>query len=353
MKKNLKEFRKREKYINEQKHDHLPLIIWNYKHSCQHDKAWDVYTRTTRGLVTDIEGNVIARPFPKFFNIGEIPEASLENLPFEIPQITEKMDGSLGIQYYDNDLPSITTRGSFNSDQAIFATEWIRARYRRDDFKEGYTYLYEIIYPENRIVVDYRGEKKLTLLAIINIETGEELDLKEEAERLKITYPKVFEGVLAEALDMMSSLPGNEEGFVARYKNGLRIKMKGEEYIRLHRLITNFSTKSIWECLKNNQNLDSILQDVPDEFYIWTKKKETELKERHSKLVSMAYKIHKKANEFNTRKDQAMYVQEKTKENRAVQALVFGYLDGKEVNKMAWKFLKPKYELPFKTDIDS
>lgn len=46
----------------------------------------------------------------------------------------------------------IATRGSFESDQALWATEWIQKRFRPVDFLAGYTYLYEIIYPENRVV---------------------------------------------------------------------------------------------------------------------------------------------------------------------------------------------------------
>ncbi len=353
MKVDLEKFRERSKYIIEHKHDTLPLIIWNYSHSCQYDKAWDEFTKITRGLITDLEGNVVERTFPKFFNIGETSESALENLPAELPQITEKMDGSLGILYFTHHMPTIATRGSFNSDQAAFATKWIRSKYMRSDFIEGYTYLFEIIYPENRIVINYKDDKKLVLLAVIDVETGEELDLKKEAGRLKIEYPKIFKGELAEAQAKMSSLSGDEEGFVARYKNGLRIKMKGEEYSRLHRLITGFSTKSIWECLKNDQNLDSILKDVPDEFYTWTRAKEKEIKQKHKDLTTIAYQIFKAAENLESRKEQALFLIKESDGDRTIAGLVFAFLDKKDVDKIAWKFLKPAYELPFRTDIDS
>ncbi len=52
-----------------QKHNELPLLIWNYSEQVQFDDLWDEVTLMCRGLVTDQEGNVIARSFSKFFNI--------------------------------------------------------------------------------------------------------------------------------------------------------------------------------------------------------------------------------------------------------------------------------------------
>ena len=158
--------------ISAQKHDTLQLIIWNYTQTCQFSKAWDEYTMAARGLITDLEGNVVARPFKKFFNIDEREETKIENLPTETPDVYTKYDGSLGILYFDGDLPCIATRGSFNSDQAKWATEWIQTKFlKKSDFLEGYTYLFEIIYPENRIVVDYGKERNVCYLTSRETET--------------------------------------------------------------------------------------------------------------------------------------------------------------------------------------
>ena len=89
MKVNIKEFRKRSKYINEQKHPALDLIIWNYTPECQFSRSWDKYTEMCRGLITDSKGNIVARPFKKFFNYGE--DVKLK-LPTDRPRISEKME---------------------------------------------------------------------------------------------------------------------------------------------------------------------------------------------------------------------------------------------------------------------
>ena len=54
-----------------QKHPSLPLTIWNYSDKVQYEGLWDETLLQCRGLVTDDEGNVVARPFKKFFNMEE------------------------------------------------------------------------------------------------------------------------------------------------------------------------------------------------------------------------------------------------------------------------------------------
>lgn len=49
-----------------------------------------------RGLKFAPDGRVLARPFQKFFNVGERPECTGENLDLSKPHhVMEKMDGSM------------------------------------------------------------------------------------------------------------------------------------------------------------------------------------------------------------------------------------------------------------------
>jgi RNA ligase len=72
------------------------------------------------------------------------------------------MDGSLGILYKVDGKPYLATRGSFVSDQAVAGTAMLHERYGDYEFEDGFTYLFEIIYPENRIVIDYKGMSDLS-----------------------------------------------------------------------------------------------------------------------------------------------------------------------------------------------
>lgn len=346
---NIAELQKRDKYIICRKHSTLPLLIWNYTHLCQFDKAWNEYTMQTRGLITDLQGNIIARPFTKFFNLNETKESSFNNLPIEIPKVYEKLDGSLGIQYYDNEKVCIATRGSFDSDQAKWATEWISKRYCKNDFLPGYTYLYEIIFPENRIVVNYQDRQELVLLAVIYTEIGKEINHNIEAKRLGLSTPQIINNSLTELIESLKTLTINNEGFVLVYSNGFRVKMKGNEYVRLHRIISNVSSKSIWESLKNNDSLDDILQNIPDELFEWISEKRKEFIKQYEDIQ------YKCVTCFNLISYDLINIQEKTRKDWAERIIktrfsniLFAMLDNKDYSQMIWKMIKPKYELPFK-----
>ncbi len=354
MKANLIEFRKREKYINEIHHPSMDLIIWNYTSECQFAKAWDKYTSMCRGLITDSSGEIVARPFKKFFNWGEDLSISI---PINMPIISEKMDGSLGVQYYDGDNVLIATRGNFDSEQARWATGYMSLvmKLKKSDFLPNKTYLWEIIYPENRIVVDYKGREDLILLAIIDNETGDETfrSVEDEAKRLEVSCaPRIKAKSIEEIVESTKTLSGNEEGYVFHWPHhdNLRIKVKGKEYVRLHKLLTEFSTKSLWETLKVKASLNEVLDRVPDEFYDWVRQEEDKLIKEYDKLFNAATDAYKKVMTLSTRKEQAIEIKKNYVE---VSSLVFAMLDGKDPSPIIWKEIRPKYEKPLYKDIDN
>ena len=152
-----------------QTHPTLPLTIWNYTEKVQYESLWDEVTLATRGLVTDGSGRVVARPFSKFFNVEEG-----KHTPTQDFEVFEKMDGSLGIVFVYEGQVVYATRGSFASDQAKWMADWGGKYNFSHIIVEGYTYLFEIIYPQNMIVVNYGGESRLVLLGVIKTDTGEE-----------------------------------------------------------------------------------------------------------------------------------------------------------------------------------
>jgi RNA ligase len=250
-----------------QSHPTLPLAIFNYSRECQYEGLWDDITLNCRGLVLDTEGNVIAKPFPKFFNYEEHKP---EDIPNETFEVYEKMDGSLGIFFYYGSEWHMATRGSFTSEQAIKGME-IAKKYNYDKIcVPGYTYLFEIIYPENRIVVDYGKEERLVLLGVMN-RRGEEFSYEEMVDEgwdIVMKYKTWGEGY-----DLLKEeISKDKEGYVIRFKSGFRMKIKGKEYVRLHKILTNFSTKDIWELLKNGEPFEPFLERVPDEFDDWVKR---------------------------------------------------------------------------------
>jgi RNA ligase len=378
-------------YINrglviKQNHPTLPLAIYNYSRECQYNGMWDDITLNCRGLVLDTDGNVVAKPFPKFFNYEEYKP---EDIPNEYFEVYEKMDGSLGIFFYyeeelsderryniwfnnnyetgmerffdPNNLPDfddpyyeptpkikgewhMATRGSFTSEQAIKGME-IANRYNYDKICViGYTYLFEIIYPENRIVVDYGKEERLVLLGVMN-RRGEEFPYEEMVdEGWDIVMKYKTWGEDWETLK--KEISKNNEGYVIRFSGGMRMKIKGDEYVRLHRILTNFSTKDIWELLRNNEPLESFLERVPDEFDAWVKGVVRDLQTRYDNILK----------DYRIIMDDIYDVDKKVFAERAKRyphpSLLFALYDGKNESAYdyVWKLLKPKYEKPFKKD---
>ncbi len=311
------------------------LLIANYTPKVQFDRLWNDLTLSCRGLIVDNNGTVVARPFGKFFNIEELDESEI---PDESFKVYEKMDGSLGILYYDDGF-KIATRGSFNSGQAIKGTEMINETYlsyieKHDPYL---TYLFEIIYPENRIVVDYGRDEKLVLIAIIETATGRELPLS------GFNFPhKAKEYDITELSELRDHENDRDEGFVVRFTSGMRVKVKFSEYVRLHRIITGVSNKSIWEYLKTGQSFDEILDMVPDEFYDWVKQTRQNLVNEYGVLNDWALDTYAKAPAYETRKEFALWAKQQKH-----PALLFNILTGRKLDSLIWKMIKPEYEKPY------
>ena len=157
----------RDGYVSVRDHPEAPLQILNYTAAAQYDRAWDDVTRQCRGLIVHTGwDDVVARPWPKFHNYGEHEEGTLDL--DALVEVTDKLDGSLGILYpAAKGQWAIATRGSFESEQAIRGTRMWRDNYSHMRPEPGWTFLFEIIYPENRIVVDYAGAEDLVLLGAV------------------------------------------------------------------------------------------------------------------------------------------------------------------------------------------
>lgn len=325
-----------EGWVQEQKHPTEALFIYNYTQAAQYERYWNEVTLACRGLILDENGRVIARPFGKFFNYEEHDTLEIPNENFEV---YEKMDGSLGILYHWNGQPFIATRGSFASDQAKVANELLQTQYAHclPFLQADKTYLFEIIYPENRVVVDYGSARMLVLLAIIDTDTGRELPLED------IGFPvvKKYDGL--NDLQLMREIKAdNQEGFVVRFKSGFRLKIKFAEYVRIHRIITNVSTLTIWEFLRDGKPLDELLESVPDEFFNWVRRKRADLLLQYTTIEAEA-----KA-EFQVladRKTTAAYFL-----TCKHPKILFNMLDNRDYSRTIWMMLRPAFEKPF-TDL--
>jgi RNA ligase len=325
-----------ERYVSVQKHPYADLFIYNYTPKAQYNRVWNEITLQCRGLILDAGLNIVARPFIKFFNLEELP---VDEIPGETFEVFEKIDGSLGILYWLNDEPYIATRGSFISGQATHATKNLKDKYAHtfDKLDRNSTYLFEIIYPANKIVVDYADTDDLVLLAVVDNKTG----LDKSLPAIGFPVVKKYDGV-KDFNTLKSIEEENKEGFVIKFEGGLRVKVKFSEYLRLHRIITGVSNLVIWEHLSEGRSFEDLLEKVPDEFYEWVKKTIDELTALFDKILADSKNSFK---QLDTRKETALYFQ-----TQKYPAVLFAMLDGKPFDKIIWKQIRPQYSKPFKIE---
>jgi RNA ligase len=244
-------------YIRTQTHPTLPLLIHNYTEKTQYENVWNAATLACRGLVVSRDGWVLARPFAKFFNHGQ-PGAPELDLGGPVA-VTDKADGSLGVLFPTPDGWAVATRGSFDSEQARHATKVFRSRYSGSfEPPAGLTALFEIIYPDNRIVLDYGDLDDLVLLGAVEIATGRSFG---PSAVPGWPGPVVESFAYATLADALAAPPrDNREGLVVHFTaSDARIKIKYAEYVRLHRIVTGLNARVVWEAL----------EPLPDEFHAW------------------------------------------------------------------------------------
>lgn len=292
----IEQFRAREVQglITCRSHPSTELVIWNYTPQCQFERAWDEVTMQARGLITTPSGTVVARPFRKFKNIEEHEG----QIPLEPFTVTEKLDGSLGILYFIDNKPQIATRGSFTSEQAIKANDILYNKYKGfisfSPNISSYTCLFEIIYPSNRIVVDYGDREDLILLAFINTETGEEIDLHDPRCSSIASFPlvKCYDGI-KDINELKKLEEPNKEGFVIRFENGLRLKCKFEDYVRIHHIVFGTNARTVWEYLKEGKPLAELTDRIPGDFVAWVKSISRDLSDRYRSIHSKTQTVYK------------------------------------------------------------
>lgn len=341
--------------VTRRKHPTLPLYIYNYSAEVQFLNHWDDITLNCRGLILDEDFNVVARPWKKFFNMGQRDNEIHSLAPVEV---TDKLDGSLGILYPDGSGGyAIATRGSFDSKQAREATKIWNEKYSQLNgaVHSAYnkTFLFEIIYPANRIVVNYGDMRDLVILGSVDNEYGYYMGPNEAAGMITWNGPVAEVFPFDTFVDALANWPHREgkEGVVIRSGNKM-VKLKQADYLELHKLVTNASPKTVWQQLANGKSRGEILAAFPDEFYDYidgfiiplTEQFERRMNEILIGYSDAMYEVSKGTWGYDNpdQPTRAMYAAEFKKHDDA--RYYFLLLDNKPVRHVLWQELKPREE---------
>ena len=331
------------------KHPDYDIWILNYSPKTQYNQLWDEYTLSCRGLIIDAEGNILGRPFQKFKNFEEYDPSEIDmSKKYEI---FEKMDGSLIILFYYSVTNEwiVASRGSFISEQSDEARKMLN---KIDNIfsklSNNFTYIFEILYAENRIVVNYGNRWELVMLSCIDTVTGIELKHKNLVGGYSdyFSIVKKYDLKVNDLFELKKLDENNREGFVIRFEDGFRIKVKFEEYVRLHGILTNVSNVTVWEHLMNKYDFELLSDRVPDEMYTWLNKTISKLQIEYNEIERLALKEFVRIyhiNNITTRKEFAM---EALKSK--YRSILFNVFDRKSYDIIIWKMIKPIRSTPFR-----
>lgn len=315
------------------------LSLYNYSPLAQYSDTWDREIRASRGLVLTSDGYIQSRPLAKFFNLDQHGVGSVEPLPVEPFDVYEKIDGSMIAASTTDDGVLLTTRGSFQSDQAVAAAELWAMRFNDVQIPVGETWCFEFVAPWNRIVVPFDDEN-LILLACLSNETG--LDCHNiETVGWPGDTARRFDGLdLATIRAALPNLPHDEEGYVLRFRSGVRAKAKGDAYLAIHRIVTGLSTRTVHEALASG-TFDDLIANVPDEFHPWVRGVSARLTEEFDTIL-MAVEVdlidsRHAAGPFYNRREFA----EKVKQT-SFPGLCFAMEDGKDISPRIWQMIRPE-----------
>ena len=343
-------------------------ILFKYSKTISYEENWTETSLQSRGIVFDLRnGECVAFPYEKFFNLNELSESletrfrkeGLERFTsrwdwseIEGSHVLDKLDGSLVIIWLDNEgkLRS-NTPGSFESEQAVFALEWIKnnslsERILKEFWKNGgeyHTLLGEFIHPSSKMVVKYPAS-----MNGIHLHSARKKDFswasKEElgfiSERTGLDLVKFFNSPVQLLLEEGKSRAGTEmEGWVFWDSSGRRIKIKTAEYCSLHRIISHTHPNRVIDISNSLESKITFPVDKLPEFFQrvdkWISEIEEEDRPDFQKFVD---EIHKELEVVQRAKDFAKTTKLSKREIAAIQelskeekAIVFTILDNKEL----------------------
>lgn len=271
-------------------------VKFKYTAQAIYSGTWNHVTLHARGHVFNVSsGKCVLRPWDKFFNYSELvlPNGSFtptyrasaaEGMHFPQSEdneklqgdfghfiATDKLDGSLCIAGLVDGEPMVTSSGAIHSDHSEWSRNWLECHNILGKFESGLTYMFETIADIflHPIKYDYEG---CSLLGIIDNATGQELPfdhVERTAQEWRIATPqRVDVTSLADAQKFVKGLPANKEGIVITFENGFKVKMKGEEFLKVHKLFHGLTPGYLMENfdIETMTFPDSIMSVIPEEF---------------------------------------------------------------------------------------
>lgn len=292
-----------ETFICYEKHPNADMYIFGYYSGDFKPIVWNKVTKHCRGMILDGMGKVVEHPFMKFWTFKQYLSKDTillnDNQIMKLPQgkfkIMEKVDGTMCTLYWIGNQPYLATQRSFTNPKAQEATKILYDKYKHtfQRFDRNYTYIFEAVYPESNVLIDYGTTRDLFLIGKVDKKTGMPCDIDEMGFTMAKDYTKEY-GRITDFNELISLNLPNQEGFVIYLENGNMLKLKFPWYQEAHRILDSIlnldrklyqkvkelrqvlhapapsiTSADVYKALQDKDcHLNSILRNVPSYFYM-------------------------------------------------------------------------------------
>ena len=232
--------------------------------------------RECRGLIFDTAtGQLISRPYHKFFNAGEKEETQLDKINLYEPHVVlEKLDGSMIRPIPTADGFHLATKAGI-TDVAMNAEVFIAdkphyAQFINKCIQKGITPIFEWCSRKNRIVIDYPKDS-LVLTAIRLVDTGNYVSYKTMKQYAEAWIIPVVKAIAGDDTDIQKIVDhirkwDDGEGVVVRFDTGHMVKVKADDYVLRHKTKAQVSQeKNIIQIILNDDVDDLVPLLTPDD----------------------------------------------------------------------------------------
>jgi hypothetical protein len=282
--------------------------------------------RECRGIILDeTDGYTpVCVPFFKFGNYGD---TYADDIDWSTARVQEKIDGSLIKVWCHKGVWHISTNNTIDAGSArtdnnedtfmnIFHEAWAHTGKQFSELNPDYTYMFELVSPQTRVVVPYTETK------LYHTGTRDKNRLQELNVDIGIEKPKEFSISTIEAcIEAAKNLDKYHEGFIVVDSRWRRLKVKSPLYVAIHHALNNISSeKRVIDLIVSGEDAEvvSYYPEYADTFHT--------MRERIDRFI--AYNEHELETignaEYSTQKELAEYVT-----NTVCPSCLFSVLKGK------------------------
>jgi RNA ligase len=249
-------------HVRVKPHATLPIALFDYGEAANYQRTpWTPLQIVSRGLVLADDGTLIARPFPKFFSVGEQDGLTWDDLfaNWRGVSVAPKYDGSLVILYWYEGKWIVQSRGGWTNFVTEAAHERIGRLYAKAQrhWPKAFTLMCELTLHDRPVIVDC--ETNLRLIGARHLSSGKLVppsELPSFADRYRLPHAAEPIAILpqGERLVVYRSLADRvrqNEGWVATFDNGLMVKIKTRWYLTIQRAMKMATPRVILQRLRD------------------------------------------------------------------------------------------------------